>query len=238
MENGVKKDKVTCVILAAGQGKRMNTHVAKQFIMLEDKPILYYSLKAFEESKADEIILVCGHGQIEYCKNNIIKPYGLRKIKHIIEGGTERYNSVYLGLRAIDHSDYVLIHDGARPFISTPLINEVIDVVRESNACIVATPVKDTIKIVGKDGWIKETPDRANLWSAQTPQAFDYDSIRKAYELLFKDEQGYNKNITDDAMVYEIFIKKPVKIVRGDYKNIKITTIEDLALAQTLLESV
>ena len=206
--------------------------------MLEDKPILYYSLKAFEESSVDEIILACGHGQIEYCMSNIVKPYEITKVKHIIEGGAERYNSVYLALQSIDRSDYVLIHDGARPFVSTTLINQVIDVVKESKACIVATPVKDTIKVVSKDGWINETPDRASLWSAQTPQAFEYELIKRAYELFFMENKGTNINITDDGMVYEIFIEKPVKIVKGDYNNIKITTPEDLALAQTLLGNV
>ena len=238
MENCVKNDKVTGIILAAGQGKRMNTPVAKQFLVLDGKPILYYSLKEFEESRVDEIVLVCGHGQIEYCKNNIIKPYHLTKVKCIIEGGAERYDSVFLALQAIDRSDYVLIHDGARPFISSSLINEVIDEVKASNACIVATPVKETIKIVGLDGWINKTPDRTSLWTAQTPQAFDYESIKEAYELLFSDKQRDRKNITDDGMVYEIFIEKPVKIIRGDYSNIKITTPEDLALAQTLLGNV
>ena len=139
------KKKVTAVILAAGQGRRMNTPIVKQFIMLEDKPVLYYSIKAFEDSLVDDIILVCGQGQIDYCSHNIVGLYGFRKIKQIIEGGVERYDSVIHALRAIEQADYVLIHDGARPFISFELINQVIDIVKESNACIVAAPVKDTI---------------------------------------------------------------------------------------------
>jgi 2-C-methyl-D-erythritol 4-phosphate cytidylyltransferase len=231
MEMNMKK-KVTAVILAAGQGKRMNAPVAKQFLMLGDKPVLYYSIKAFEDSSVDEIILVIGHGQTDYCTQSIIKPYKFKKINRVIEGGKERYDSVSSALWAIDHTDYVLIHDGARPFISSTLINEVIDVVKESKACIVATPVKDTIKIVDNDGWIKETPSRDLIWSAQTPQAFEYYSIKKAYELLFEGDKLKKKRITDDAMVYEQFIKQPVKVVKGDYYNIKLTTPEDLIFAR------
>lgn len=229
------KNKVTAVILAAGQGKRMNMPVAKQFLMLKDRPVLYYSIKAFEESDVDDIILICGQGQVGYCDENIIKAYGFKKVKQIIEGGEERYDSVYRGLFAIEHTDYVLIHDGARPFISVALINEVINVVHKSKACIVATPIKDTIKIVDQRGQIEGTPNRNLLWSAQTPQAFDYISIKRAYELLFQKDKSVRKKITDDAMVYDMFINLPVKIVKGDYYNIKLTTPEDLILAQGII---
>ncbi|TAH66340.1 MAG: 2-C-methyl-D-erythritol 4-phosphate cytidylyltransferase [Anaerolineaceae bacterium] len=232
------KDKVTAVILAAGQGKRMNMPVAKQFLMLEDKPVLFYSLKAFEDSHVDEVILVCGQGQIDYCAHNIIEPYGLKKVVRIIEGGKERYDSVIHALRAIDNTDYVLIHDGARPFASFALINEVIDVVKESKACIVAAPLKDTIKIVDEDGWIRETPDRALMWSAQTPQAFEYSSIRSAYELLYDQKESERKKVTDDAMVYELYIDLPVRIVKGNYYNIKLTTPEDLVFAQVIYDRI
>lgn len=224
--------KVSAIILAAGQGKRMNSTVAKQFLMLEDRPVLYYSIKAFEESCVDEIVLVCGHNQVDYCIQNIIKPYGFQKIKMVLEGGTERYDSVGNGIRAIENTDYLLIHDGARPFVSPSLINEVVEVVKESKACIVATPVKDTIKIVDRDGLIKATPSRELMWSAQTPQAFEYSLIRRAYEQLFQEDSYNRTNITDDAMVYERFINLPIKIVKGDYYNIKLTTPEDLMFAQ------
>lgn len=227
--------RVTAVILAAGQGKRMNMPVAKQFLMLEDKPVLYYSIKAFEDSGIDDVVLVCGKGQIDYCQENIVKPYGFKKVKQIIEGGEERYDSVYHALQKIEATDYVLIHDGARPFISSLLINEVIEVVAEDKACIVAAPVKDTIKIA-REGWISETPSRALMWSAQTPQAFEYQSIKRAYDELYKKDIAVRKDITDDAMVYEIFIGLPVKIVKGDYYNIKITTPEDIIFAQGIYQ--
>lgn len=226
------KKKITAVILAAGHGRRMNAPVAKQFMVLEGKPVLYYSIRAFEDSTVDEIVIVTGRGQIDYCTSNIVVPYRLRKVKRVIEGGKERYDSVMLALNAIEHTDYVLIHDGARPFISSDLINEVINEVKEGKACIVAIPVKDTIKTVDKDGWIEETPDREYLWLAQTPQAFDYTSIIRAYELLFDEKETERKKITDDAMVYERYMNLPVKVVKGDYYNIKLTTPEDLVFAE------
>ena len=230
------REKVTAVILAAGQGKRMNTSVAKQFLLLEGKPLLFYAIKAFEESLADEIILVCGQGQIEYCSDNIIAPNDFKKVINIIEGGEERYDSVSRALLAIENTDYVLIHDGARPFVTSELINEVIDKVKSYRACIVAVPVKDTIKCVDKDGLIKETPDRNFMWMAQTPQAFEYSSIKKAYRLLFDGNETDRKAVTDDAMVYERYINQPVKVVKGDYNNIKITTSEDMAIAKGIRE--
>lgn len=230
------KKKVTAVILAAGQGKRMSMPVAKQFLMLEDKPVLYYSIKAFEESCVDEIVLVSSGEQIDYCVHNIVEPYGFKKISSVIEGGKERYDSVYQALLKIDYTDYVLIHDGARPFISSSLINEFAEAVKESGACIVAAPVKDTIKVVDSNGWITDTPDRECMWQAQTPQGFEYQAIRKAYELLFQEEPSKLKKITDDAMVYERYIHLPVKVMKGDYYNIKLTTPEDMILAQGIVK--
>lgn len=231
------ENKFTAVILAAGQGKRMNSSVAKQFLMLEGKPLLFYSIQAFEESRVDEIILVCGQGQIEYC-SSIIAPYGFKKVVRIVEGGEERYDSVYRTLFAVDYTDYVLIHDGARPFVSPELINEMLDKVREYKACIAAVPVKDTIKTVDGGGLIKGTPDRNSMWLAQTPQAFEYSSIKAAYKMLFEDEEADRRTVTDDAMVYERYIKQPVRVVKGDYYNIKITTSEDMAIAKGIKESI
>jgi 2-C-methyl-D-erythritol 4-phosphate cytidylyltransferase len=229
------KNKITAIILAAGQGKRMNSPVAKQFLTLQEKPILYYALKAFEESSVDDIILVAGEGQVEYCKKNIVELYQIKKVSKVIEGGKERYDSVYTALENAAPTDYVLIHDGARPFITTELINVIIKRVMEYSACIIGTPVKETIKVVDPEGYICATPDRKTLWNAQTPQAFEYSLIKKAYNLLYK-EEGDKLGITDDAMVYEAFLKKPVKMLLGDYNNLKITTPEDLTLAEEILK--
>lgn len=228
--------KVTAIVLAAGQGKRMNSAVAKQFLMLIDKPIIYYSLKAFEESLVDEIILVTGDGQVDYCLDEIVGKYHITKVGKVVEGGNERYDSVYQALLHAGPTDYVLIHDGARPFITTQLINGIIDDVKEWKACILGMPVKETIKIVDDQGFITTTPDRNTLWSAQTPQAFEYASILKAYEKFYHEKDGSGITITDDAMVYEAYTKQPVRMLPGDYSNIKITTPEDLIIAEELIK--
>jgi 2-C-methyl-D-erythritol 4-phosphate cytidylyltransferase len=232
----IMKRKVTAVILAAGQGKRMNSPVAKQFLILREKPVIYYSLKAFEESGADDIVLVTGEGQAEYCRESIVGLFHIRKVSHVIEGVKERYDSVYRALNCMDDTDYVLIHDGARPFISPDLINTVIERVMEQKACIVGTPVKETIKIADAQGYITATPNRNTLWTAQTPQAFEYSSIKRAYDMFHADVYKEELGITDDAMVYETYLKLPVKILKGDYNNLKITTPEDMVLADKILE--
>lgn len=229
------KKKITAIVLAAGKGSRMNAPVAKQFLLLRDKPVLYYSLKAFEESNVDEIILVTSSDQKEYCWDNIIKPYHISKVTQIVEGGKERYDSVYQALLQIQHANYVLIHDGARPFITKDLINDMIIQVIQHMACILATPVKETIKIVDSNGFITSTPDRNTLWAAQTPQAFNYEMIKEAYTIFYQQRDGNEVMVTDDAMVYGNYLGKPVKIIQGDYRNIKITTSEDLAVANAIL---
>ncbi len=228
-------DKVTAIILAAGQGKRMNSSLAKQYLVLHNKPVIYYSLKAFEQSNVDEIILVTGVGQTDYCKREIVDLYHINKVTRIIEGGKERYDSVYQGLINAETTGYVLIHDGARPFIKTELINRMIEQVKECMACIIGMPVKETIKVIDDRGYIIDTPNRDTLWAAQTPQAFDYLSLRKAYESFYQEKDTIGIVVTDDAMLYEAYGKLPVKILPGDYKNIKLTTPEDLILAERIL---
>jgi len=228
------KDRITAIVLAAGQGKRMNSKVAKQFLELREKPILYYSLKAFEESSVDEILLVTGSDMIEYCQKEIVERYGFNKVVEVVEGGKERYDSVYQGLLHTN-ADYVLIHDGARPFISTKMIEGIIDQVRLHMACLIGKPVKETIKIVNTDGFVVDTPDRNSVWAAQTPQAFEYSAIRNAYNIFYEAKEKNSYSITDDAMVYETFLQQPVKMLQGDYTNIKITTPEDLIIAEQIL---
>jgi len=231
-------NRITAIVLAAGQGKRMNSPVAKQFLILREKPVLYYSLKAFEESSVDDIILITSSGQVEYCRDNIVELYHMKKVTKIIEGGKERYDSVYKALKSVDATDYVLIHDGARPFISIELIETLIKKVVEYKACIVGTPVKETIKMIDAEGYITATPNRNMLWSAQTPQAFEYIAIKNAYDILYKEEVMNRSSITDDAMVYATYLKSPIKMLLGDYNNLKITTPEDLLLAQEILKNI
>lgn len=227
-------NRVSAIVLAAGKGKRMESKVAKQYLTINEKPILYYSLMEFERNeKIDEIILVVGENDIEFCKNDIVEKYNFKKIRTIIKGGKERYNSVYNALNNIDKTKYVLIHDGARPFITQKTINDVVCAVIEHKACIVGVSSKDTIKIGDIERWVESTPSRDVLWSIQTPQAFEYNIILAAYKELIKEE---NINVTDDSMVLELMTKHPIKIVEGDYRNIKITTVEDLIIGEQFLK--
>lgn len=228
------RKKIVAIVLAAGTGKRMQSNIPKQYLMLQDKPVLYYSLRTFEESNVNEIILVVGKDDIEYCRKKIVEKYKLKKVTKIIEGGAERYHSVYNGLNAIDYADYVFIHDGARPFITLDIIKKTTVEVGEHNACVVGVPSKDTVKIVNDVGIVINTPNRDNVWSVQTPQAFSYNIIKKAYDLLFSSSQKDLK-ITDDAMVVEHTLNYPVKMVMGEYYNIKITTPEDLIIGEGIL---
>lgn len=226
--------RIAAIVLAAGQGKRMNSDVHKQYLLLKEKPVLYYSLRAFEESEADTVILVTGKGEIAYCEKEIVAKYGFRKVAKVVEGGRERYHSVYEGLKALpEDTEYVLIHDGARPMLTEAIIHNTIEAVKTHKACVVGMPVKDTIKITDENQFAAQTPNRANVWAVQTPQAFSYDIVWKAYSALMEHEIP----VTDDAMVVETFLQYPVKLVEGSYQNIKITTPEDLLIAEAFLDS-
>ncbi len=236
--------KTTAIVLAAGQGKRMESKVAKQYLLLNGKPVLYYTLKAFEDSLIDSIILVTKEGEEEYCRKEIAEAYGFQKIAAIVRGGRERYHSVFQGLKAVSEyvpdSRYVFIHDGARPFVTNEMIMRSYEEVKHSNACAVGMPVKDTIKIVDEDGYADSTPERSRVWAVQTPQVFSFSFIKKAYEQLMEHEDDLREKgivITDDAMVAETFTSEKVKLVEGSYRNIKITTPEDLEIAEAFLRS-
>lgn len=226
--------KVVAIVLAAGEGKRMGSGIPKQYMLIKSRPLVYYALKAFENSSVNEVILVTGKDEIDYCKEHIVKKYGFRKVSKIIAGGCERYASVYEGLKAIHQADYVLIHDGARPMIHKDMIKRCILSVMEFRACVVGMPVKDTIKVVDERNYAIHTPDRKTLWQVQTPQCFEYDLVKKAYETLM--ESG-DTSATDDAMVVETYAKVPVKLIEGGYDNIKITTPEDVKIAGSLMKA-
>lgn len=234
------KKHTTAIVLAAGQGKRMQSKVHKQYLLIQDKPVLYYSLQAFENSFIDDIVLVVGKGEEEYCQKEIIEKYGFRKVRTIVEGGKERYHSVANGIKAISwQCDYIFIHDGARPFISEEILLRVYEQVKQSNACVVGMPVKDTVKIADKAGFVESTPNRTKVWQIQTPQVFEAQLIRKVYERLLKEEVQLLAEgvvITDDAMAVEHFAKLPIKLVEGSYQNIKITTPEDLEIAEVFIK--
>lgn len=229
----MKKEKVTAIVLAAGQGTRMGGKTAKQYLLLDGRPVLYYALLAFEKSMVDEIILVAGEKDLPFCRTEIVEKYGFSKVTRIVAGGKERYHSVYQGLKAAGGADYVLIHDGARPFVSDDIISRTIEAVKKEKACVVAMPVKDTIKIANEDHYAIETPNRRKVWMIQTPQAFSYDLILHAYEKVLASGDAV---ITDDAMVLEKAENIPVKLVQGSYTNIKITTPEDMKIAEIFLK--
>lgn len=227
------------IVLAAGQGKRMQSAVAKQFLLLNNEPVVCHSLRAFEESDVETIILVTGADEIEYCREEIVRKYGFKKVSAIIAGGKERYHSVYEGLCALDgmlaEDGIVLIHDGARPMITQEIIVRTIDAAEEHGACVAAMPVKDTIKVADANGFAAMTPDRSTLWQIQTPQTFHYGLVYGAYKKLLSDE-SYQKGITDDAMVVESMCGDRVKLVEGSYENIKVTTPEDMFVAELFLK--
>lgn len=230
-------NKITAIVLAAGSGSRMKSKTKKQFMEIKGKPVIWYSLFEFEKSRVDEIILVTGKEDIDYCKKEIVEKYNLKKIKNVVAGGSERYESVYNGLKEVT-GNIVLIHDGARPLINNVIIERSIEGTIKSDACVVGVPVKDTIKRANKEGYIIDTPNRSELWITQTPQSFKTDLVKMAYKKMKEElEKGNtNLNITDDAMVVEEFTTNQVRFVQGDYKNIKVTTPEDIDIAELFIE--
>ena len=230
----MKQEKNTAIVLAAGQGKRMNSRIQKQFMEIDHRPVLYYSLECFQKSPLiQDIILVTGEEMISYCKKEIVERYNFTKVTKVIAGGKERYDSVYQGLLAFEDCDYVFIHDGARPFVTEAMLERGVFGVQETGACAIGMPSKDTIKISDKEGFVQSTPDRSRVWSVQTPQIFAYSLIRSAHESLRrKDMTG----VTDDAMVVEQESGVRIRLVEGSYQNIKITTPEDLDIAETFLK--
>lgn len=303
----------TAIIVAAGAGKRMNSPIKKQYIEIAGHPVLYYTIRAFEESRVDDIVIVTGADETEYVKKEIVEKYGFCKVSCVCAGGRERFDSVYEGIRQVKMksdptceelreikkksecsrqiemsnesscvdaegkaagdkqrcSDYVLIHDGVRMLVTPELINRCIDAVYENGACVAAVPVKDTIKECGtivSSGNIKQcetvaqsedpvyehgmkdilrpeqalavekTLDRSRLYLIQTPQCFELGLIDSAFEKMFGRPVTERPAVTDDAMVVEIFTDHKVMIVEGDYKNIKITTPDDLELAEFRLK--
>ena len=228
-----KKEYCTAIVLAAGSGKRMGTKVHKQYLLMGGKPVLYYSLRAFEDSKRiDEIILVCGAREEDYCRKEIVEKYGISKARKIIPGGAERYDSVWNGLKETKEG-YVYIHDGARPFVDEEIIERAYECVSEHHACVAGMPSKDTVKIADSGNIVTATPDRSSVWIVQTPQVFDTELIRKAYALLMEKDEI---SVTDDAMVAEQMLGAAVRLFYGSYENIKITTPEDLEIAEVFLK--
>lgn len=221
---------VGVVIAAAGHGKRMGKGFNKQFIQLGDRPMIVHTLQVFERLRAiDEIVVVTGAADVARC-HDLCRSYRLNKVKRIVPGGETRQQSVQIGLRSLS-SEWVLVHDGARPFVSSAMIETLLSKVQRHGAAVLGVPVKDTIKKVNEQGIIEETPDRKSMWAVQTPQAFRLTELKQAHEIAARQQLV----ATDDAMLMEKTGTK-VHMVRGDYYNIKITTPDDLWHAEAILQ--
>ena len=235
------RKKCTAIILAAGQGKRMGGKVQKQYLELLGHPILYYSLAAFQDSPLiDSMLLVTGAAEIPYVQQEIVGKYHFSKVRAVVEGGAERYASVWKGLQALENEmteeekdGYVFIHDGVRPFVHEEILSRAFDAVKQYHACVVGMPSKDTVKLADEEGFVAVTPARSLVWSIQTPQVFDF---RLAYQAYAQLERSGRSDVTDDAMIVEAFTETKVRLVEGSYENIKITTPEDLKIAEAFLK--
>lgn len=256
-----QKKRCTAIVLAAGSGSRMKGTMAmtmafpmalllpKQFMPLGGKPLIWYALEAVETSAViDDCILVTGEEDIPYVRREIVEKYGFHKVEAITAGGSERCFSVANALKAMEdgalripnRDGYVFIHDGARPFLTEEILRDTYEAVREFHACVAAVPSKDTVKLADGDGFAAATPDRSLLWSVQTPQVFDTELVAGAYRRLMEEWEELRKRgirVTDDAGVVELFSEVRVKLVMASYGNIKITTTEDLVMAEGVLRS-
>jgi 2-C-methyl-D-erythritol 4-phosphate cytidylyltransferase len=222
-----EKLKTGAVIVAAGSSERMGG-TDKVFSSLGGKPVLAWVVEVFQASEhIDSIVIVLGKQNLEKGKELTVGE-GWSKVKDVCEGGERRQDSVLNGLTCLGECDWVIIHDGARPLVTTELIENGLDTAEETGAAIAAVPVTDTIKIASDDLTIQGTPPRQSLWASQTPQIFRYDIISNAYRKL-------KYEVTDDARAVEL-TGGSVKIYQGSNDNIKITTPEDLAVAEILLK--
>ena len=262
--------RVTAILLAAGRGTRMGSGIRKQFMELAGRPVLSWSLNVLALSPiVTEIVLVIPAGgganksaeeEQEHIRRLFIDPLpetAAAKVRALVPGGAERYNSVYNGLEAIQWPcDYVFIHDGARPLITEEMLEKLFRAVQEYKAVVAASPSKDTVKITDDSGFVQSTPDRSRVWNIQTPQCFEYGLVKSSYEKIigaasdaapaaaFTDSAGAGhqnsqtpRKITDDAMVVEYASDTKVRPVDTGYQNIKITTPEDLLVAEVFLRN-
>jgi len=225
--------RVAALIPAAGRGKRMAKDTPKAFIPMGGVPLFIHTLQKFEICpQVQEVVLLVPDKRDIRQAEEIVRQGGFQKVVGIIPGGEERQDSVYIGLKALDpQTDIVLIHDGARPFVPVELIRRIVEETQIWKSVVAAIPVRDTIKEIAADGWVRKTLDRQHLWEIQTPQGFMYPLLLDAYERA-RAEEFYG---TDDAALIER-LGLPVKVIQGDRLNIKITTPEDLVLGEAILK--
>lgn len=222
------------IVLAAGKGSRMNSDIPKQYINIGGYPVLYYSLKVFQEYGAvDRIVITTSVENIDMVRYDIVGKYGFSKVSDVIQGGKERYDSVYNALQVMDGVDYVMIHDGARPCVNARMLDRLCESVMTDKASVPAVPSKDTVRLADDNGYVTMTPDRKYVWNIQTPQVFEMQGICNAYNRFYRERPDCN--ITDDAMIWEMYDSRKLRLVMGDYMNIKITTPEDIGVAERII---
>ncbi len=221
---------VTAIVPAAGAGSRMAAGLPKQYLPLAGVPLLTRTLQALWASEClDGLILVVPPGHEERCRREILAPFGI-SVDAVVPGGENRQASVYAGLlHSRPETDLILVHDGARPFVTPAVIRAAVTVAAESGGAVVAVPVTETIKVADQDGWLVATPERGRLWAAQTPQVFLAGLFRQAHTRALRD--GYRT--TDDSALVER-LEHPVRLVPGSRENLKITTTADLLLAEQI----
>ncbi len=224
--------KVCALIPAAGKGSRMAHSVKKPYLKLAQKPILAHTIQRFEQNSAvDAIFVIVDQSDFNECRNAVLRPYPFTKVKELVEGGETRQMSVYNGVRALSENvDFVIVHDGVRPFVTDEVIFACLTAADECGAAVAAVPVKDTIKVANQDSFIVETPTRDQLWAVQTPQVFRKSLLQEAHQAA----QARQLTATDDASLVEQ-LGFPVKLVKGSYANLKITTPVDLRVAEVLV---
>jgi 2-C-methyl-D-erythritol 4-phosphate cytidylyltransferase len=224
--------RVVAVVPAGGTGKRMGAAVPKQFLMLGEVPMMLHALRVFERTPSvAEVILVVPREERARALADVVERYGVKKVLRVVPGGATRQESVYHGLKETDDdAEIVVIHDAVRPFATEDLIESSIETARKIGGAVVAVPMKDTPKQVGPDGQIQRTLDRTGLWLAQTPQTFRRALVMEAYRKAEADHM----RATDDAALVERLGHK-IGVVPGSWDNIKITTPEDLAIAEAIL---
>jgi 2-C-methyl-D-erythritol 4-phosphate cytidylyltransferase len=226
------RGKISVLIPAAGEGRRMGSSIKKPYLLLGDKPILSHTIERFEHNSAiDEIFVIADESDFTTCQKSVLSPFQYRKVCELIPGGETRQHSVFNGLRALsDDVDFVVVHDGVRPFINDEIIFGCLAAAADCGAAVSAVPVKETIKVAKEDLFIDHTPERDRLWRVQTPQVFRKSLIVEAHKKAIQDRI----TAPDDAALVEK-LGSPVKLVMGSYKNVKLTTPEDLRIAETLL---
>jgi len=234
----VQSPTVAVIIAAAGNSTRMGEGIDKQFVLIGGRPLLWHSIQLFNSLPGLSRLLVTVSQSNEKRVSSLLRETVRNVPWQIVRGGSERQHSVRNALCLVDEaSDLVLVHDGARPFVTMETVLQSIAAAAEHGAAVVAVPVKDTIKISDENGYAAVTPDRTSLWQIQTPQAFRYDLVLRAYTRLMESE-SFQKGVTDDAMVVETMTEEKVKLIQGDYTNIKVTTPMDVKLAEVIYDEI